>query len=267
MQSYKYIYVIECKSENPIYKVGYAYNVNKRLIDLQVGCPYPLEIIKVIRSFDAPRTEAELHQALDEYRVVGEWFKAPLDVILSKLDKYSEGFAFYYWMYVFEKLGVKYRIIDDNSIRLIKDNVICSFYDFEPDRKTMIEIGDASSRGQQVNIILPCLPYVTKKRIGYQSSIFMHVFAGSFLDVFPASVCDMDFSKYSKRQCNDTYGRYRFFRRACFVVNDGKVKISNLSDDVSEEFYCACKDAMSYAAEDIKGAWDNLDKICDNTVC
>lgn len=258
MQTYKHIYVIECKSEIPVYKVGYAYNVNQRLKELQTGCPYPLEIVKAIRAFDAPRVEAELHQALDEYRMAGEWFNAPLEVILSRVDEYSDNFSFYYWMYVFSRLGIEYRVIDDSSIRLTKDNVICSFFDFEPSDKEMIEMADNSSASQITNVVIASLPYVIKKRIGYQSSIFVRVFAGSFLDVFPVSICDMDFSKHSRLKMHDRYGRYRFFRRACFVNDNGNLKIKASESDITKEFYDICAEVMSYNTSEIRDVWDNL---------
>jgi hypothetical protein len=70
------IYIVWAKGTDFI-KVGYTADVtiNSRLGDLQVGCPYPLEV--VVFAEGSMQDEAQYHQMLVEAKayVRGEWFK------------------------------------------------------------------------------------------------------------------------------------------------------------------------------------------------
>lgn len=55
-------------------KIGFAADVERRLCQLQTGCPYPIQVFAVIPDC-APPVERVFHTALAEYRGVGEWFQ------------------------------------------------------------------------------------------------------------------------------------------------------------------------------------------------
>lgn len=66
------IYAIQCGREGPI-KIGVARDPQKRLADLQVGCPYELFLVA---AGDLPDSaEREFHRQLWDYSVRGEWFQ------------------------------------------------------------------------------------------------------------------------------------------------------------------------------------------------
>ena len=54
-------------------KIGFTRNVHKRIVEIQTGCPLPLEIFCVV--YGTMKTEQLLHKKYKEYRLNGEWFK------------------------------------------------------------------------------------------------------------------------------------------------------------------------------------------------
>ena len=67
-----YVYIIGNLDEN-ICKIGFSENPNRRLPEIQTGCPHQLKIILL---FEAEKyTETLLHHKYSKYRMVGEWFK------------------------------------------------------------------------------------------------------------------------------------------------------------------------------------------------
>jgi hypothetical protein len=81
----EFIYVIGC---NEFVKIGIAGNVRKRLIELQVGNPYPLRLYGHWKAGEAVKEEAALHALLSPHQERGEWFKLPkvmMDRITMKL--------------------------------------------------------------------------------------------------------------------------------------------------------------------------------------
>lgn len=81
-----YLYMIKCNDgfNNPV-KIGIAKDVDKRLNDLQIGCPYPLtieDIVKVGSRRQAEYFEATCHRLLtrEGKYLRGEWFKGPVDL-------------------------------------------------------------------------------------------------------------------------------------------------------------------------------------------
>ena len=67
-----WIYVIEGAG---LYKIGRAIEPEKRLSDMKIGSPVPLEIIHVIRTLRAISAEAHIHRQYEECRHHGEWFQ------------------------------------------------------------------------------------------------------------------------------------------------------------------------------------------------
>lgn len=79
------VYVIG-PEEGP-YKVGVTSGkIEKRIRSIQTGCPHPIRIFQVIETQDAARIEGAAHFALSSFRTSGEWFNAPLDMILSTVN-------------------------------------------------------------------------------------------------------------------------------------------------------------------------------------
>lgn len=69
-----YVYLIKCKN---YVKIGNAINPEKRVKHLQIGNPFPLELIAKL-PFPTKKTaelyERELHHRLRKHRAFGEWF-------------------------------------------------------------------------------------------------------------------------------------------------------------------------------------------------
>ena len=65
-------------------KIGYSIDPQQRLVNLQ-STYGPLEVIAIKPTPTPPQTEAEIHAALDDYRVIGEWFKVTVSGIRNTL--------------------------------------------------------------------------------------------------------------------------------------------------------------------------------------
>jgi len=55
-------------------KIGHATDVEKRLVELQVGCPDKLELLLTLPE-RPPFEEHQLHYRFRKYRIRGEWFE------------------------------------------------------------------------------------------------------------------------------------------------------------------------------------------------
>lgn len=60
-------------------KIGFAKNVKKRVADLQVGSPVPLEIVHVHGG--SREDEIRLHEQFARYSANGEWFEKAPDIM------------------------------------------------------------------------------------------------------------------------------------------------------------------------------------------
>lgn len=75
------------------YKIGYAENVDNRIKYLKTGCPFPIEVVSV---FDEGTAEDErsIHEVFKDYRVHGEWFCLPEQIVTwirdGNLPKYTK---------------------------------------------------------------------------------------------------------------------------------------------------------------------------------
>jgi hypothetical protein len=66
------VYLVETQG---LYKIGIAKSPSRRLGELQVGCPFELNLIN---TFDGDsETESYIHKVLSVYRIRGEWFDLP----------------------------------------------------------------------------------------------------------------------------------------------------------------------------------------------
>ena len=78
-----FIYLIGC---HDFTKVGIADNPERRLMELQVGCPYQLKILATLATPNAVRDEAMLHAMWKRYEVLGEWFLLPAGELASAMN-------------------------------------------------------------------------------------------------------------------------------------------------------------------------------------
>lgn len=76
------IYVIQSIVGGPV-KIGTSKNVRERIKCFQIGSPFELIVLKVIKKVPS-QIEIDLHKQLSEYRLHGEWFK---EDILSIIDE------------------------------------------------------------------------------------------------------------------------------------------------------------------------------------
>lgn len=74
----RFVYFIECQG---YVKVGVAYDPAKRIVDLQVGSPFKHKLLKTFECINAQKYEAKLHKLWRQFRVQGEWFRVPSDLL------------------------------------------------------------------------------------------------------------------------------------------------------------------------------------------
>jgi hypothetical protein len=77
------VYFIQC---NEFVKIGFAADPVSRMCQMQIGNPYTLKLLKVIQSITPEQLEQEIHGRIEPYRVRGEWFKLPQDVLDALLS-------------------------------------------------------------------------------------------------------------------------------------------------------------------------------------
>lgn len=66
-------------------KIGKADDVQKRMANLQSATPVELHLMASIPTTQPLKLEAALHEHLKQYRLGGEWFDIPADVLRSTL--------------------------------------------------------------------------------------------------------------------------------------------------------------------------------------
>lgn len=67
--------------ERSVVKIGVAVDVARRMKELQVSSPFPLKLLGVIRTPEAPILERSLHTDFAHRRVRGEWFQLSADIL------------------------------------------------------------------------------------------------------------------------------------------------------------------------------------------
>lgn len=75
IQHPKAVYIMQC-IETKVIKIGVSNCPTARLATIQTSYPFPLNIVRIIQSrrLSGVRLERELHKALDDFRLNGEWF-------------------------------------------------------------------------------------------------------------------------------------------------------------------------------------------------
>lgn len=84
--SYGFVYLIEVQGTRYI-KIGRGKNVDERLRALQISTPFPLSLLREIRTCDAVKLEALLHRRYKRYCQRGEWFDLPDNTRATLLQK------------------------------------------------------------------------------------------------------------------------------------------------------------------------------------
>lgn len=83
------VYVLHAQGTSRI-KIGHSATFGVRLATLQTASPYPLVVVKQIRTPDHVALERRLHERFSAYRQHGEWFELPQDVLLAFLGESFE---------------------------------------------------------------------------------------------------------------------------------------------------------------------------------
>jgi hypothetical protein len=73
-ESFSYLYFVEC---DKFVKVGIASDIFKRMSQLQVSSPHPMQLLAAFPSKQAAIIERRIHHMWAKYRGLGEWFKLP----------------------------------------------------------------------------------------------------------------------------------------------------------------------------------------------
>ena len=92
----KLLYILYI-SELNVCKIGISENVEKRIKQLQTGCPFRIDVVKKYESPISARIEKILHRQYrsrkvdeNEYNLMGEWFSIPVSEMLSFEEKCRE---------------------------------------------------------------------------------------------------------------------------------------------------------------------------------
>ena len=81
-----YLYAFECEGH---FKIGTAVRWQARLLDLQVGCPFPIKRCRTVqvRHEVSDLAENTAHEYLIAHHVRGEWFKCPRNLVTNALAR------------------------------------------------------------------------------------------------------------------------------------------------------------------------------------
>lgn len=83
-----YVYLLRM-DDTDYYKVGVsAGDPNTRVATLQIGNPIELHLIAASEQEKPYQVEADIHMALEEYQVRGEWFRVERDVVIRIYSDY-----------------------------------------------------------------------------------------------------------------------------------------------------------------------------------
>lgn len=82
-----FVYVIEASGLN-VFKIGIADNPRIRLSELQVGSPTDLILLGFWRG--SGLAEKRIHRSLRSFHKRGEWFNAPLGLVIESISVYCD---------------------------------------------------------------------------------------------------------------------------------------------------------------------------------
>lgn len=90
-----FVYFIKSMSKPTYTKIGHSMDPEKRLNDLQTGCPFELKLVGCIKCGNpqkAQQLEYHLHRRFRSQRAYGEWFSGDIEFkslgydVLSEID-------------------------------------------------------------------------------------------------------------------------------------------------------------------------------------
>lgn len=87
-----YVYFVRARGKPQRLKIGKASDPERRLKELQTGCPYPLQLeakLKCRNERHAFQVERAAHEYFAAERTIGEWFKCT-DYVLTRLWQFSD---------------------------------------------------------------------------------------------------------------------------------------------------------------------------------
>ncbi len=95
------LYFIETQCAEKFIKIGIASNVRNRMSKMQMDCPYPLKLLKLVPG--AAHMERHLHKQFSIDNVTGEWFRpsAALLAIIEELpgrDTFDDPEVYMSWI-------------------------------------------------------------------------------------------------------------------------------------------------------------------------
>lgn len=78
----KCIYIINAYRTNFV-KIGYTNNLTRRIKEIQIGCPYKLNLIFFLQTKDYKLIEKSLHNKFKQDKIRGEWF----NINIKEIDR------------------------------------------------------------------------------------------------------------------------------------------------------------------------------------
>ena len=86
MDKQTYLYVIAALEQGPV-KIGYSYDPDKRVRQLQTGAPHRLSLFykQAVAVKQAKRIEGQIHRTLGYIRSHGEWFNMSVTDAISEV--------------------------------------------------------------------------------------------------------------------------------------------------------------------------------------
>mgnify|MGYP001589202723 CR=1 FL=1 len=81
------VYIVQAEG-TPRIKIGYTVSPEVRLETLNTASPYPLRLLRTIKSHNALGLEQFLHQRYRAYRQHGEWFELPQNALEALLREF-----------------------------------------------------------------------------------------------------------------------------------------------------------------------------------
>lgn len=131
------IYFIQCGENGPI-KIGQSDDVEARMSQLQIACPYKLKLLWVYTG--NMYTEKDIHREFSHERIRGEWFHPSRRLFKSIEKNLCNIFEF-----CAQNLGYMYSLIEryPGALSLATQDFVVAHYP-EEGRVAMFDMGDLS---------------------------------------------------------------------------------------------------------------------------
>lgn len=81
-----YVYFLQAEGTGRV-KIGRAESTTVRFDTLRTASPFPLTLLRSVKTADAPGLETSLHRRFAAYRVHGEWFALPIEALTLLLHE------------------------------------------------------------------------------------------------------------------------------------------------------------------------------------